>query len=218
MPARLLLALAGLCLLVAPRLRAEERAPFESWLMMDWGQRLPYSLEAFLAVEQRFKAEGRGYIHSEVTPQLLWHYSPRWDFGIGYQNRLQWFDDGTQTTANEAVLEATALLPVADWFFSTRQRVQIGDKDGDLSAFFRHRVVAEYRGNFPFGLMPFVADEWFLNMTNGQVFQNRLMAGLGYSFNDAFKVELFGMRFDRWDDWGQHSVAPVFGVRMEARF
>jgi len=213
-----LLAMLAVCPFSA---RAGDDAPFESWLMMNWNQRLPYALEADLDVEQRFSAEGRAWIHSEVTPQLFWNYSPTWKFGLGYQNRIQWFDDGghvTQTTANEAVLTALARIPLADWHLSSRQRVQLGEKDGELSAFFRHQVRLEWRGNFPLRLVPFVADEWFLNMTNGEVFQNRLMAGIGYQINPAVRAEVFGMRFDRWNDLGEHSVTPVLGVKLEASF
>jgi hypothetical protein len=213
------LILAALSILsVVPGLRAGDDDP-EVWTMQSITQRFDYGLAAVLETEQRFgTGHGQVFQRNEVTPQLVWHYSPRYDFGIGYERMDEWDRDGQHTSADEGLFYATILLPLKDWKLSSRQRFQFGVEEGESTGVFRHRVQVAYEGDrLPFRLMPFIANEWYFDLLDGKFTENRFWGGLRYRFHRTAEIEVFGMRVDDFTHTPTHTV-PVVGVGLNLGF
>lgn len=211
-----LAALATLCLV--PSTQAEDDDA-QAWTMQSIAQRFDYGLEAILEAEQRFGSNhGQVFRRNEITPQLVWHYSPRYDFGIGYERMDEWDMDGMHESADEGLFFATVLLPRKDWKFSSRQRFQFGIEEGETTGVFRHRVQIAYEGmRLPFRITPFMANEWYFDLLAGEFTENRLWGGLRYRINRSTEIEIFGMRVDDFTHSHDHTV-PVAGVALNLKF
>jgi hypothetical protein len=196
-------------------------APFQSWLTASWSQRYDYGLEGTVEVEQRFASGPNVYQRYEITPQLIWHFSPRYDFSVGYEENREWDEAHHDQGGHEAFASTTIKLPLKQWLFTSRQRVQGGFMDGgESSLVFRQQTRLSYEiPRLPFRLKPFVQDEWFFDLINGGGLQeNRAMIGLRYTFNKAWGAELYGMRLDQWTPSGQRTTTPVLGLNLNASF
>lgn len=216
---------AGILFLAAPVFLGFVQSVFagdsalQVWTMQSIAQRLDYGLAAVLETEQRFgTAHGQAFRRSEVTPQLVWHYSPRYDFGIGYQRMDEWDMDGMHSSADEGLFFATVLVPLREWRLSSRQRFQFGIEEGETTGAFRHRVQLAYEGErLPFRLMPFIANEWYFNLLDGEFTENRFWGGLRYRIHRTTEIEIFGMRVDNLTQ-SNTSAVPVVGVALNLKF
>lgn len=216
------LALVLLCFAVLP-LRAEDDG-LQVWTMQSVSQRLDYGLEAMIEAEQHYATENdQTFLGSEITPQMVWHYSPRYDLGIGYERMDEWDMHGMHSSSDEGLVFATVLLPLRDWKFSSRQRFQFGVEEDEMgmeetTGTFRHRFQVVYEGErLPFHLMPFVANEWYFDLLDGEFTENRFWGGLRYRINKSAEAEVFGMRVD--DFTHPHDLTtPVVGVSLSLKF
>ncbi|PAW78575.1 MAG: hypothetical protein B9S32_06535 [Verrucomicrobia bacterium Tous-C9LFEB] len=202
----------------------ETQGPLMGRIVDSVSQRLDYGLEVMVESEQWFQDTKPTFLHYEIMPQLIWHYSPRYDFAIGYERDETYGVDemGNDTIdrANQGWASMTVKIPLKDWYFSSRQQFQggIGDSEGEIYTF-RHLVRAEYRKPFlPLKITPFVSNEYFLNLREGDIAENRFTVGLLYPFNKAVSVELFGMRDDTWMPDGNSMVSPVVGMNVKVSF
>lgn len=197
---------------------------FESWLNLSWSQRLDYGLEAKIENEQWFSAESPHYKHVEVLPQLVWRYSPRYDFAIGYEYSWTQSDNDMITEGNSGFIDTTIKLPLQRFNLSSRQRFQFGTESSEMGdsqfiALYRPKTILQYDMPWlPVPLMPFLADEVIFDMYNGRLMENRVQVGVAYRFNSSYMIELYGMRVDQWNVTGQHSSYPVAGVNLSMQF
>lgn len=206
-------------------LRADEtQGPLKGRIVDSVSQRLDYGLEVAVESEQWFQDTKPNFLHYEIMPQLIWHYSPRYDFAIGYERDETYGVDemGNDTIdrANQGWASMTVKVPLKDWYFSSRQQFQGGmdDVEGEIYTF-RHMVRAEYRKPFlPLKITPFVSNEYFLDLRRGNITENRFTVGLNYPFNKVVSVELFGMRDDTWMPDGNSMVSPVVGMNVKVAF
>lgn len=199
-------------------LRAEDDG-LQVWTMESVSQRLDYGLEAILEAEQRYATEhAQSFSRNEITPQLVWHYSPRYDFGVGYERMDEWDMDGVHTSADEGLIFGTVLWSLKDWKLSSRQRFQLGVEEGETTGVFRHRLQVVYEGErLPFRVMPFLANEWYYDLMDGTFTENRLWGGLRYRINRATEVEVFGMRVDDFTHPHELTI-PVVGLALNLKF
>lgn len=206
-------------------LRAEEKqGPLMGRIVDSVSQRLDYGLEAMIESEQWFQDTRPEFLHYEIMPQLIWHYSPRYDFAIGYERDetygIDEMGNDTIDRANQGWASMTVKVPLKDWYVTSRQQFQggVGDSAGEIYTF-RHLVRAEYRRPFlPLNITPFVSNEYFLDLRRGDITENRFTVGLSYPFNKAVSVELFGMRDDTWMPDGNSMVSPVAGLSVKVAF
>jgi hypothetical protein len=201
--------------------QAQTTRDVESWLTTSISQRFDYGLEFMLESEQRFSTGAQVYQRYELTPQLIWHYSPRYDFSLGYEENRQWSDEGEDVGGHEGFASMTLKFPFKQWLLTTRQRLQGGINDEDAEAvFFRQQTRLSYElPRLPFRLRPFIQDEWYLDLiNNGGITENRIQLGISYEINRAWRAELYGMRVDQWDMTGTHSITPVVGINLNLTF
>lgn len=211
----------SLCLLFPATLRADKTLSPQVWLTSSWSQRYDYGLEAMVEVEQRFSSEASLYKRYEITPQILWHYSPRYDFSLGYEENRQWNEADHDQAGHEGFVSTTFRLPLQQWLLTSRQRVQGGFMDdGDPTLVFRQQTRLSHDIPWlPFRLRPFVQDEWFFDLIHGGGLQeNRAMVGLRYTINKTWGAELYGMRLDEWTPSGQLTTTPVLGLNLNLTF
>lgn len=196
-----------------------EQGPMESWLTASIAQRLDYGLEFKLESESRFSDEANPWRRLELTPQVIWHYSPRYDFGAGYENNWQESTAGELSQGHEGFIFATLKLGLRDWNFFSRQRLQFGVVESEEVGVFRHEVTVVYEGKrLPFGLKPFVSNEYFFDLFFGELSDNRVRVGLRYDINEHVSTEVYGMRVDRWSGDDEHQWSPVLGVTVSLEF
>jgi hypothetical protein len=191
------------------------------WLMQRVSQRLDYGLEAVVEAEQRLSPGAeRVWQRLELDPQVVWHYSPRYDFGTGYENSQSWHEDGTSDEGHEAFVFTTLKWEGGDWRVSSRLRFQSGfSEDEDWFGVLRHRLAVEYMGaRLPLHIRPFLDDEWFFDLVERGVTENRLRGGLMYQVNKVLRIELFGMRQDEWMHGDVHHVTPIGGMAVNLGF
>ncbi|MDZ4742893.1 MAG: DUF2490 domain-containing protein [Verrucomicrobiota bacterium] len=213
-----------LLLLIFLGMNVQAGSGFESWLNISLGQRLDYGLEAKVETEQWFASESPTYKHIEIMPQLIWHYSPRYDFTVGYA--YDWTQQSNRmiTVGNSGFFDTTVKIPFQRFNLSSRQRLQFGteateeDQNGFV-ALYRPKTVLEYEMPWlPLRLMPFVADEVFFDMNTGVLLENRAQIGVAYRINKSWRIEVYGMRVDQWDMTGENSNFPVAGLNFAMQF
>lgn len=216
-------ALAAVCGMPASPARAGDE-PIQAWMMQRYAQRLEYGLLFELETEQRLRTEGPETLSRiEATPQLVWRYSPRYDFGAGYEFAQMWEDGGMEVREHTGLFFFTAKLLVRDFLITSRQRFQFGveadEEETEEVAVFRHRLRVDWdTERLPFRLKPFFSNEWFLDLRDGEVRENRLTAGLMYQANAVLALELFGMRLDEWNQEGEGRASPVAGIAANLEF
>jgi hypothetical protein len=215
-------ALAALLVFAAiPSVRAQSSKAVESWLTTSISQRYDYGLEFMLETEQRFSSGDQIYQRYELTPQLIWHYSPRYDFSLGYEENREWMEDGMDVGGHEGFASVTLRFPFKQWLLTSRQRLQGGlnDEDEQMMAFRQQTRLSYELPRLPFRLLPYIQDEWFVDLIDGTgITENRVQIGLSYEINRAWKAELYGMALDEWDMHGMHTMTPVVGLNLNLAF
>lgn len=215
---------------------AHAEQSFSSWLMMEWSQRVDYGLEPRLSIENRVADAKPDWQMIEVTPELTWHYSPRYDFSVGYvldyedqatgmlgepapeDDGMRDMYDGKTVTAHLAMASATVLLPIKDFNLSSRQRIEVGVRQDETAGVFRQLNRVDYMGQFPLRLKPFVSHEWFWDFEEGYLVESRTIIGVGYEIMPHQAVEIFGMRRDVWNRAGYSDAGHIFGVTWMFNF
>jgi hypothetical protein len=211
-------------LMTAYPLQAEEQGPLLGRIVDSVSQRLDYGLEAMVEAEEWFSDQRPTFQQYQLMPQLVWHYSPRYDFTIGYERDEIYSVDAegnrTINRVNMAMLAATVKFPLRDWNISSKQLFEAGSSDEEDEIYmFRHLVRVDYTRPFlPFHITPFVSNEYFLDLAKGDITENRFTLGLGYAVNKAVNVELYGMRDDTWMPDGNSIVSPVVGLNVKVSF
>lgn len=171
------------------------------------------------------EAEGWGsagspeFARYELTPQLLWHYSPRYDFAIGYQHSETYRQDEDSLEGDVAIVSGQVNVPFAErWLLTSRQRFQFGSGDPAYAKVFRHQATLQYMAILPKRVRPYIADEYFLNFSGGGITENRVSIGVGFEVNRITTVEVYFMRVDTWMP-GQKSVfTPIVGMNLNLHF
>lgn len=113
-------------------LAANTRAgQIQSWLNLKVSQNFDYGLRAELETEQWFSTDEPIYRHVEIVPTLTWRYSPRYDFGVGYEYARNYMPDpigGNEMLEQEhtAIVFTTIKLPIQRFNITSRQRFQFG--------------------------------------------------------------------------------------------
>jgi hypothetical protein len=198
--------------------------PVQAWFMQSYAQRMDYGLLFELETEERLVTEGRETLSRfEATPQIVWNHSPRYDFGAGYEFAQMWESDGMELQEHTGLAFFTVKLPVRDFRITSRQRFQFGagvrGEETKEIAVFRHRLRVDWdTERLPFRLVPFLSNEWFLDLTDGEFRENRLVGGLMYRVNEALALEVFGMRLDEWNQEGEGKTSPVAGLAVNVEF
>jgi hypothetical protein len=199
--------------------QAEGNAPLQGWLNTSVSQRFDYSLVAKVEAEAWGSAGNPGLARYEFTPQLLWHYSPRYDFTVGYQHSETFRQNEAGLEGDTAVIAAQINVPFAkdDWLFTSRQRFQFGSGDPAYANIFRHQVTLQYLGLLPDRIKPFLADEYFVSFLAGDISENRASIGVNYQVNRVTSIDLYFMADHTWSP-GQIAFTPVMGLNLNLHF
>ncbi len=199
-------------------LRAGETRAFESWLGMGIHQRLDYGLEVGLESQEWLSSSDQSPVlrHWEISPTVTWHYSPRYDFFLGYERETEWTTERQTINTDLAVSGFTVLLPLGKWDLRSQQRFETGANDEKTVADFRHLTRVVYHG-FSDRWAPYVSNEWFFNLMEGDVTQNRFLVGIEYHLTKSLTAEFYGMRRDEWEA-DNLSTTPIFGINLNWNF
>jgi len=188
------------------------------WWMADVEQRLEYAIGVRVENETRVSPHGNAFRRNETRALLTWEYSPRHHFGIGYEHSLSDTPRSLEH-GHDGIVDWEVHLPVAGSHWTSRQRLQYGFEGERETGFFRHRLEWRWvQSRLPFRLVPFVFDEWFLDIREWEMRQNRIGIGLESRINDHARLQVFAFRWDQWSLNGDHQTVPVVGMRFGVSF
>lgn len=213
-------------LAVLPMSRAAD-GDWQQWSEASWTQNIGHSLDLGLRWEGRWEEGMSRFAYFETEPVLTWRHSPRWDFTLGYERDERIAPMGEVDHVPN--VSATArlprqpwrLFPTLDWRFDNRFRADfmVPEETGrDWTPVYRNR--SEMEGRWKVGaveMVPFLFDEWFLDMKDGALTQNRMGVGLGWPILRHWMVRAYWMRLDEKiaGAWEWH---PVTGIQVWAQF
>lgn len=208
------------------RLRADD-GDWHEWSEASWTQRLGSGFDAGLRLETRLEDDISQFSYYEVEPMVTWRYSPRWDFTMAYERdeRLRPKEEVIHDPNLSAVLriprQPYRLFPVLDWRFSNRFRMDFMVPENEMQDWqlvYRNRTDWEARWRWGSKeLVPFVFEEWFYNLDQGDLVENRLGIGLGVPIASHWMARIYFMRDDIKIDghWEWH---PVLGLQIQTQF
>ena len=206
-------------MVIAPASFAVTENGFQTWQQLQVSQGLDYNLTAILEAENRLSFQSPSWRYSEIVPQLMWRYSPRYDFATGLEWSASRVPGMTEITGYQPFLEARIKWQRGRWDISSRQRFQTGGDTEGFVAMFRQLSRAQYRlQGFGDRLSLYAADEWFLNLLQGQIQENRAELGTSYAFNSRMTVEVYGMLQNLWNVNGVSGVIPMIGCKAILAF
>jgi hypothetical protein len=216
---RVILGSLVLILMVASPAFAVSENRFESWQQLSVSQNLGYNLTASVEVENRQAFQSPSWVHTEIDPQLNWRYSPRYDFGAGLEWSATQYPGMSEITGYQPFLETRIKWRGGRWDVSSRQRFQTGGDSEGFVAMFRQLTRAQYRlQGFGDRLSLYAADEWFLNLLQGQIQENRAELGTSYALNTHMNLEVYGMLQNLWNVNGLSGTIPVIGFKAILAF
>jgi hypothetical protein len=191
---------------------------FEAWQQAEISQRLDYGLVAMLEAENRTLSSSPYWVYNELVPQLLWRYSPRYDFTSGMEFS-SWRYPGSQLIGYQPFVDTRIKWNGGRWNFSSRQRFQTGSEGGVYVAMFRQLSRLQYQlPGFSNRLSLYAADEWFLGLVNGQLPENRAFFGSSYALNSAVNLELYGVLQTFANYNGLSGNLPGIGIKAVCAF
>jgi hypothetical protein len=180
-------------------------------------QRLEYALIAQIMHEQTFHGDGPLFQEYETTALLTWDYSPRYDFFIGYKNEGRYLDKDWNIS-NEAIFGTRFKLNLKGIQLSSKQEFQLGDEEGDFLANLEQNVRLSYVSErIPFKLVPFIEDQWKIDLTAGDITENEIKTGFRVPLNEKMKIETYVSYMNEWKTFGNSSF-PIVGLELEINF
>lgn len=187
---------------------------FESWQQLSLSQNLDYNLTAVVETENRQAFQSPSWIHTEIDPQLMWRYSPRYDFTAGLEWSSTQYPEMSRSIGYQPFLETRIKAHSGRWDLSSRQRFQTGTDTGTYVAMFRQLTRLQYRlPGYSDRVSLYLDDEWFLNLLAGQINENRVSLGTSFTLNKAVNLELFGMLQTLSNAGGVSGNIPVLGIK-----
>jgi len=205
-------------MLLTERASAVSVSGFEAWQQLEISQHLDYSLTAMLEAENRILSSSPYWVYNEVVPQLLWRYSPRYDFTAGIECS-SWRYPGSQITGYQPFVDTRIKWDGGRWSFFSRQRFQTGSEGGAYMAEFRQLSSLQYRfPGFSNRLSLYAADEWFLDLLTGNLPENRAFLGSSYTLNSAVNIELFAVIQTFSNNNGVSGNLPGIGIKAVCAF
>jgi hypothetical protein len=200
------------------KLKAASISGFEAWQQAEVSQRLDYNLSAMLEAENRILSSSPYWVYNEIVPQLLWRYSPRYDFTGGVEFS-SWRYPGSQQIGYQPFVDTRIKWNGGRWSFSSRQRFQTGSEGGTYMGEFRQLSRLQYQlPGFSNRLSLYAADEWFLDLLTGQFPENRAFFGSAYALNTAVNLELFGVLQTYANYNGVSGNLPGIGIKAVCAF
>lgn len=211
-------------LLLSPLVRAGD-GDWQQWSQISYLQKLDYGLDASLRFEPRLDEDFSRFYYYELEPMLNWRYSPRWDFSLSYE-RDEFLEPRTEDEPetdidNLAALATTLKIPLDDWFVSNQFRFEwVVPQTGDREWSTNYRNRTEVRATWQWGskeLVPYLFEEWFYNIQEGEFIQNRAGVGIGVPIVPHWMAKVYFMRFDErtMNGWEWH---PVLGIQVDTQF
>jgi hypothetical protein len=211
-----------ICLLASfvliTKAKATSVSGFEAWQQAEISQRLEYNLSAMIEAENRILSSSPYWVYNEVDPQILWRYSPRYDF-TGGMEFSSWRYPGSQMMGYQPFVDTRIKWNGGRWSFSSRQRFQTGSEGRVYVAMFRQLSRLQYQlSGFSNRLSLYAADEWFLDLVTGQLPENRAFFGSSYALNAAVNLEFYGVLQTFANYNGLSGNLPGIGIKAVCAF
>jgi len=192
---------------------------FQSWQQLQISQGLDCNLTAILEAENRLAFQSPSWRYAEIVPQLMWRYSPRYDFTAGLEWSAWKVPRMPEIVGYQPFIETGIKWQRGRWDVSSRQRFQTGSDTDGFVAMFRQLSRVQYRlQGFGDRMSLYAADEWFLNLLQGQIQENRAELGTSYALNAHMNIEVYGMLQNLWNANGISGSIPVIGCKAILAF
>lgn len=188
----------------------------QQWTEWSYSQTIQYSLQPSLRLEMRFEDDLSEFAYYEIEPMILWRYSPRWDFAVGYERdqRLEPMEEIDHAPNINAWLK----IPMKEWTVIHRFRLEwvLPESNENDRVVFRNRT--EWHKRWTWGhkdISTYIFEEWFLNTNEGEISENRAGIGFSYPINPHWSLQAYFMRMDQFtiNEWN-----PVLGLQLQTSF
>jgi hypothetical protein len=191
---------------------------WQQWTDLAWNQNLGNGLDAQLRGELRFGNDMSRFSYYEIEPSLNWRYSPRWDFFLGYERDEQLRP--SEEISHVPNIGATLKVPLKNWFFSNRSRIDfsIPEEERSFATIYRDQILAQYNGKWGArDWNAFISDEVFLNLSRTEWSENRASIGVNITFLPHWIGQIYFMRQDvrTLSGWEWH---PILGLQFQTQF
>jgi hypothetical protein len=196
-----------------------EDGDWQAWTEASWSQKFDYGLELGLRFEGRMEEDFSSFNYYEIEPMVNWRYSPRWDFTVGYERDERF--EPMEEVSHVPNVAATMKLPLNRYFLSNRFRMDYmipEESEESEQTIYRNRT--QFQMDWKWGskmLVPFIFDEWFLNLNETEITENRAGIGIGIPIVPHWTAQLYWMRLDEkvGQEWEWH---PVIGAQLQLVF
>lgn len=192
---------------------------WQLWTEAGWSQNLGNALVAGFRSQLRFERDMTYVSYYEVEPSLMFRYSPRYDFFVGYERDARFRPQ--DEAANIPNFGAIVNLPIKKLEITNRSRIDfiLNEKAGaeDDIGF---KNLFNIRHPWSIGskeLFPFAFDEFLLSTRMGEVAENKVGMGIEVPIAPHWGAQVYWMRQDLWSDNGESEWHPVLGVQNSGR-
>jgi hypothetical protein len=193
---------------------------FQQWTDLYWSQILDYGLQPSFRFESRFEKDASEFSYYEIEPMLNWRYSPRWEFALGFERDERVEIEDEEEIVNIPNINVLLKLSLKKWLATNlfRMEFMFPEREEDSSVTYRNRT--QLQTTWMMGaqqITPFVFEEWFLNLNEAEITQNRCGIGVGTTIVPHWMAQLYLMRLDEkmGESWEWH---PVLGFQILAQF
>lgn len=114
---------------------------WQMWTETSWRQNLGNGLDASLRFEPRWTRDISRFSYYELEAMVQWRWSPRWDFGLGYERNEQL--ETPSSVHHVPNLDVTWKLPLRAWNLSNRSRMEFAvpeNSNADWTPTYRNRM------------------------------------------------------------------------------
>jgi len=158
------------------------------------------------------------YEHSDLG--FIYTGLAEWiDVGFNYRQVFEKDDGGEWRQENRPHLNITLKTQLLGLDFSDRSRFEYRDRETkeDFWAY-RNKVAVEFPVALtPLKLQPYITDEVFINLDEGDLGRNRLYAGLSIEFSRHLKGGAYYL-WQSTESGGEWKDIDVLGIQMQIYF
>jgi len=192
--------------------------PWEIWLSAQMQANISEEVSFTLTEESRFSTEDRALRRQSFQPKLDWKVRDYLTFGLGAEYGHRWNASGKESTYQEGIFYFTLSHQWNRIAFSSRQRVEAGEREGDAQSEFRHKLVLTYTLRDA-AWMPYISTEWFWDLSDDTGLKE-IRSGLGgrYKFATGWQANAHLMMVHKWDSNNDRELIPVGSLSIRYTF
>lgn len=186
---------------------------WQQWTESRFATKITDELSTSFRYEQRLEEDASKFALNIFEQLFNWQVDKTWDVHVGYRRTERY--EPVASANNDCVASAVMKVPLTDEMtLSNRFRFQFVVPEGinPWHTIYRNRTDLRAKLEIQkFKFEPFLFEEWFINIDDGQLDQNRAAVGVGFPITEELTADFSFMRLDRKTSkgWEWHPVGLV---------